>query len=127
MSSAKHGQGEHVGNDPYQQPGQQPEEPMPRMNVGWAYRGDPHKALDPDLNHTQRVLTVRVHNSTRAFVQSLIFGAVLLFFGIAYRKLDAALAAVGALAGVGTLAFGVRSLVKSIRFRRELRRVTPDS
>ncbi|MER7023405.1 MULTISPECIES: hypothetical protein [Streptomyces] len=127
----KRGQDGRVGNGLYGQSGQRPdllpddppEEPMPRMHVGWAFSDDPYKAFPAGLTHTQRVLAVRIHNSTRAFVQCLIFGGAFLVFGAAYRKFDVTIAAVGALVGVGLVAFGVRSLVKSFGFRRELRRV----
>ncbi|WP_405741552.1 hypothetical protein OG422_08465 [Streptomyces sp. NBC_01525] len=122
MWSAKHGRREQLHRGPHQPSDPQPEEPMPRMRVGWMFSDDPNKTLDPGLDHAQRVLTVRLHNSTRAFVQSLIFGAALIVFGIAYRKFETTIGVVGVLAGVGTLAFGVRSLFKANALRRELRR-----
>nr|WP_157848107.1 hypothetical protein [Streptomyces catenulae] len=69
------------------------------------------------------MLSARIHNSTGTFVQCLIFGSALLLFAVGCGKSNAVAAAVGAVVGVGLVAFGVRSLVKSLGYRRELRRV----
>ncbi|MDI3406233.1 hypothetical protein [Streptomyces cavernicola] len=70
------------------------------------------------------MLSIHIHNRTRAFVQCLIFGVVLTVGGASYGTTQGAFGWALALAGLGTLAFGVWSLVKSVGLRRELRRIS---